>query len=565
MPPLARMVVTALSDLARQLRFAPREALMRDIERAEALVLTIDPDAAYQEDWIIGQVTGYRPRLESPAVVAGAALLADLSALVEHLSDAANLTDADMPAGWVDPVALASRWGVSRKTLDRYRKRGLVARRIVGERGRVRLGFAPGVVEAFAARERASLDRAAGFSRISASDGARMVRRAARYRRRFGCTLNEAAKRLAARFGRSHEAVRQVLRRHDRDAGEAQRIFTEPGPPDARFERLAWRVWRRGLDPGVLARRSERSRVSVVRAVNQARAARLRAWASEWEPLDAATDAAARLAVPDVERTLASEPVRAGLGAPGITDARAWIEACRRAGAPLGVEERFRLQGYRVVLWRAAAIAMGLSGAAPRAERLDEAETLLRWAARLKAELVRAQQGLVLRTLEARLGRALEEVRAADLTDLVRLSVRAVGDAIDAHDPFAGGGRAMGRLAAPAGLALDRAVARWLKEHERREAGKARATGLLTEGATLPDWTLSIAPWQAWTEPDPRTRIGASMLPERAFLQRRFGWDGGPPATLDEVAHAFGLTRIEVVRRERSLVRAAIEAARSRP
>lgn len=557
MPPLARMLVPALEDLARQLRFAPREALLRDIHRAEGLAASIRPEGAYDEAVIIGRITGYQPTLEAPATIVGGALLADLSAFVERLSDFAGLAPDDLPDGSLGPDALCERWRVSRKTLDRYRKRGLVARRFTGHDAKVRLAFTADVVGAFEARERAAIDRAASFSRISGTDEARMIRRAARYRRRFGCTLNEAAQRLAARFGRSHEAVRQVLRRHERTLPPSGRTFTEPSPPDSRFQRLAWRVWRRGLDPGLLARRSGRSRVSIVRAVNHHRAALLLGLA---ETAPTATEEQA-------DRILSAAPARTGLGTPAITDAKAWIDWSRESGPSLGAEERIRAQAYHILRARALAIAHALSGQTPEAEPLDRAETCLRWAARLKAELVRAQHGLLVRTLEARLGRSLEEMRAADLAELVRRGVRAVADVIDAHDPFGGPGRHPGRLAAPAGLAIDRAVVRWLKSDDSRATGRGRAAPRLAPGASLEDWTRVVCPWQSWTEPDRRVRLGAESLDGRSreFLERRFGWDGGPPATLESLAPALGLTRITVVLEERRLIRAAVAAVRGVP
>lgn len=559
MPPLARMVVPALEDLARQLRFAPREALLRDIDRAEALAASINADAAYDEAWIVGQVTGYQARLDSPATIVGSALLSDLSPFVERLCESAGLTPADLPPGSLAPDALAARWSVSRKTLDRYRKRGLVARRVIGPDAKVRLAFAPGVIDAFQAREHDAIDRAAGFSRISDADEARIIRRAARYRARFNCSLNEAAKRLATRFGRSHEAIRQILRRHDAALPAPQRLFTRPGPPDERFERLAWRVWRRALDPGTLAQRNARSRVAVVRAANHHRAALLRGLA----PTLTRAPLPVHLLDRDLDRILASPPATTGLGGPAITEALHWILTARGAGAPLGVEERSRTQGYHVIRARVASLTAALGPSTPEAERLDEAETLLRWAARLKAELIRAQQGLVLRALESRLARPLEEVRAAELAELVMLSVRAIADAIDTYDAFGVPGKLPGRLAAPAGLAIDRAVARWQRDHAQQTGSRPRATPRLSPDAQLPDWTTSICAWQAWTEPDPRVRLGAASLPEadRRFLLRRFGWDDGPPTTLERIAAEFNITRIAVVGHERALIRAALAAA----
>ncbi len=569
MPPLARMLVPALEDLARQLRFAPREALLRDIERAEALAPAINGESFYDEAWIVEQVTGYQPKIDSPATIVGSALLSDLSAFVERLSESARLTSDDLPAGWMDPDALGKRWNLSRKTLDRYRKRGLCARRIVGPDARVRLAFAPGVIAAFEAAQQPALQRARGFSRISADDEARMIRRAARYRAAFNCTLNEAARRLATRFDRSLEAVRQVLQRHDRE-NPSGRIFTEPGPPDARFERLAWRAWRRAIDPGLLATRSKRSRVSVVRAINHQRARLLRsAFGTGRRENGTAAQTLAWLSQAQVDKILTSQPARTGLGAPVMIDALAWIEVARRSTAPLGVEERLRAQAYHLLLSRVASITAGLSNSIPEAERLDEAETLLRWAARLKVELIRSQQGLLLRAMQSRLARPLEEVRAADLAPLVSLGVAAIADAVDSYDPFstAGTGKLPGRLAAPASLALDRAIARWVREHPQGEPGRVRATPRLSGSALLADWTGRVAPWQAWFEPDPRVRLGAASLPDprRSFLLRRFGWDGGPPATLDQIASAFSLTRIVVVAHERNLVRAALAAARTEP
>ncbi|MCB9841344.1 MAG: hypothetical protein H6809_06830 [Phycisphaeraceae bacterium] len=557
MPPLTRMVVPALEDLARQLRFAPREALLRDIERAESLAGEVLATSTYDEAWIIARVTGYEAKLESPAIILGNALLADLSAFVERLSDAARLGEADLPEGWLDTEALAARWSVSRKTLDRYRKRGLVARRVIGGDAKVRLAFTPDIVEAFEARQGRTIAKARKFTRIPPEIEASIVRRAGRYRSRFGCSLNEAAARLATRFDRSHEAVRQVLQRHDQARPKAARIFDAPGPPDERFERLAWRAWRRALDPGLLARRSKRSRVSVVRCINRRRTALLQG--VEVTPFGA------RVKVDAADRVLEAEPCRTGLDVRPVLDALEWARQAPRTPAPVGIEERLRAQAYHLLVRRAADLAAGLDPAKPDAQPIDLAETSLRWASRLKAALVLSQQGLIARAIESRLGRPLDQVRGADLAALVVLACRGVGEGIDAYDPFSAAGKVAGRLAAPAGLAIDRAVVRWLKQHARPDDARPRATPRLTGGTPIADWSLSLCAWQAWTEPDPRVRAGAAMMgeAERAFLLRRFGWDGGPPATRDDLVRPFGLTRITVVTRERKLVREAVERSRA--
>ena len=142
-----------------------------------------------------------------------------------------------------------ARWGVSRKTLERWRREGLIARRVTGENGKPRLVFAAGVVERFEKGRGGKMG--AGYTRIDERVEARMLRRAAVYAR-MGCSLNQAARRIAERYGRAHETVRQLLKRSEGRGGVE---FAERGPPSERereliARRTGWgssrRRWRSG-------------------------------------------------------------------------------------------------------------------------------------------------------------------------------------------------------------------------------------------------------------------------------------------------------------------------------
>src|SRR5690606_11801082 len=172
MPPLPRLKVPALAELASQLRYTPAKAARRQLEAAEALAGQIDAAGTYPEDWIVFRLTGYRPDLKNPALIAGDALLRDLSPLIEHLCIAAELSEADLPRGdgaggdgaaWLTAEEVCERWRISRRTLDRYRRQGLLARRVAVTDGRARhrLVFAGSAVEAFAATRAEQLAAAA--------------------------------------------------------------------------------------------------------------------------------------------------------------------------------------------------------------------------------------------------------------------------------------------------------------------------------------------------------------------------------------------------------------------
>ncbi|MCW5765942.1 MAG: hypothetical protein KIT68_08190, partial [Phycisphaeraceae bacterium] len=133
MPPSSRLRVSALAELARQLRFIPAEAARRHLARVEALAGRVDPAGTYPEDWVVLQVTGFRPDLAEPALIVGAALIADLPALAERLSITARQRADDLaPGQWLTAGELTARWHVTPRTLARLRRRGLLCRRALG-------------------------------------------------------------------------------------------------------------------------------------------------------------------------------------------------------------------------------------------------------------------------------------------------------------------------------------------------------------------------------------------------------------------------------------------------
>ena len=130
--------------------------------------------------------------------------------------------------------------------------------------------------------------------------------------------------------------------------------------------------------------------------------------------------------------------------------------------------------------------------------------------------------------------------------------------AVGSFDPGHGG-----RLAAPVGLAVSRAVAVWDRvEHRRSPPG--RATPLLRPGHVVPDWTRRVSPWQADLEPDERVRRFAHVLPdpERSVVEHRFGLGGCTPCTAAQTAEQLGLPVMRIAPFMRRGIRLAIAASR---
>ncbi len=533
----------------------PRDSCLRCMQRAEALGSEVDPAVTYPEAWVAFRIVGAGAKGMGEGLIAGADLRASLSPLVERLSAAVSMQREEAGPDALDAAQLCERWHISRATLNRLRSRGLVARRVLDDSKRHALVFRLEVVERFESTNGPSLARAAGFSRVDPAATSRLIRRAEGYRRRLDWTLNQCACRLAEKTGRSQEGVRQLLLRAAVNTAPSLREAPALGE---RQRELLYRAWRRGVDLSQMSRRTHRSRGAVRRAITMARAARLRSI------LDSGAlhgpVSAPRSKPP--ESLLALPPVRSGLASPHAPDVLTFLAAARAMGPPIGAEEKARLAAYQLLRAEAARLINGLSLLQPSPAAVDRTETHLLWAARIKAELIGSQVRLLLDTLAARLGRDVEELPPAAGLQVITEGLRVIGDAVDGLDPAKAG-----RLAAATSLMLDRYAAGAAKQLTPAVPQTRRATVVMTAGLAMPRWERDVSPWQKLLEPDRRLRPGivAGVVPTAAadVLTRRYGWDGGPPRTLAELAGELHVTPIRVLKVERDALRAALVALRA--
>ncbi|MBL8746583.1 MAG: hypothetical protein JNK58_09545 [Phycisphaerae bacterium] len=519
MPRLPRIRLRVLDDLARQLRFSPSAAAARQVAAVIELASEIDPDRAYAEDWVARRITRFRTEVSDPVQLVGAALLADLSAFAERVSARARLEASDLGRPLLGREDLQRRWSVSARTLERYRRRGLIGVRVRSPQSGVTLMFSVKSIEGFERAEAGLLRAARAYRRTTREARDRIVEDALVHRTMTGDSLGKTARALAPSVGASEGAVRRVLR------GRVSAAFGVSDRSGARERLMALRSWSRGIGPGRIAERLGVARATVHRLINSERATRLRL-------LDLAGPVSPKFGgVRGEAFFLSDEAVRMGLGEPGDTDALALAAASRARVAPKAEHERVLASAYHFLRWRASRAIAGL-GNPPGGRALDQIETDLRWAALLKIELIRGERPLIVRSIEERAGVALLDLSPAEIRRWEATAFQAAGDGVDRFDPFK-----QGRLATPISLALARALAGLKPSPPSRRAHPA--------SLALDDWSRVVAAWQAWLEPPVRVRARARDEAGRA-LRLRFGWGLGPPMTLEMMRreHAVSPARL---------------------
>jgi RNA polymerase primary sigma factor len=275
---VARYRIDRIAQLSRQLAFAPAQTRVLQAASAENLLHEIDPAKAYPLEYVVFRITGYHPRGLGADLLTGLALHHDLGLLIEQLSESLDLKtlDAGEPVLAIDDVA--EKFNVSSKTLQRWRRRGLPARRFTFPDGKKRVGFLLSSVERFvAAHAEQIIGQVIGGANVSRVEGPELqeIVRRARLLACSGACEEEISRRIGRRLGRSPLTILHTVRKHDQENG-GRAIFplAPPAMDEAERQRVLKGV-RRGLTIRKLARRAGRPRSAIYRLLLNERIERL--------------------------------------------------------------------------------------------------------------------------------------------------------------------------------------------------------------------------------------------------------------------------------------------------
>jgi len=256
-----------------QVRFAPRDKKIEQVDRAERLISELESGRTYTYEYLCFRITDYRPDSFPNTKVVGSDAEHDLLLFVEDLSDSADVPATGAGERVLTVEELSKLFKVSTKTISRWRQQGLVSRRFVFD-GRKRVGFLKSSVERFVSQNEERVKRGAKFSQLTLDERSDIVERARRLARAGG-TLAEVTKRVAKRMGRSVETVRYTLKQFDQDHPQLAIFPDHSGPLNDDDKRLIIQHYRRGASVETLAKRFHRTKTSVYRVINEMRARRI--------------------------------------------------------------------------------------------------------------------------------------------------------------------------------------------------------------------------------------------------------------------------------------------------
>ena len=265
---MSTFALPRIAELHRQLMPSPADVRGRYADRLERFLLELEQARTYPYEFVYFRIVGVRLDVDRLDTFTGAALTPDLLLLLEALSEGAAPLVKDAGEAVYATDDLRARFGVTARTIRRWRRLGLVSRRFEFPDGARRIGVRKSALERFIRANRGTAALAGRSARLTAKEEEDILRRLARYRER-GLGATAAAARVAREVGRARETVRKVLRRREgpgkRPTGRLAR--------DARQALLA--AHRKGATAEELAARTGRSPATVYRILNQERAREL--------------------------------------------------------------------------------------------------------------------------------------------------------------------------------------------------------------------------------------------------------------------------------------------------
>lgn len=430
-----------LDELARQLVRAPAERRAEQVRRAERLHDQIEPDASYPFDYLVYRITGFRAETDATVLLIGEAVAADLRLLIDTLSRSIRIP-AEKGESLETIEGLAQRLGVSTKTIERWRKDGLRWRWTFDpQRGKSVITIPLAALARFRERSPQRIEQARGFSRMSAAQRDELIATARQMAAEHPAwSLNRVARRLAPRFGRAHETVRQTLQQHETRHPDNAIFQDVGGPLTERDARLIARARRRGITVSTLAEHFGKSPSTVRAAHARDRLAQLRR-------LDLSGIESPLFQRPDAEqvylhspRAKAADRDRGVVSSVPVTDLPGLLRPLYRQPTLDAATQRHLFRRMHYLRYRARRLIAAMSPSQPRIAELDQARAWIDAASAMRDRLIRANLPVVLSVAQRH--RLSAEATGDHLIDLLEIGNDELIDAAEAFDPFTGQGRA---------------------------------------------------------------------------------------------------------------------------
>ncbi|MBA7574209.1 RNA polymerase sigma factor RpoD [subsurface metagenome] len=294
-----------------------------------------------------------------------------------------------------DIEQLAAALGVSTKTINRWRKRGLLARKFVFDDGVKRLGFFQSTVDRFIKANPDLTAKASTFTRLTKNQKQQIIKQAHSLTAKSRLSRYQIIEKIAAKTAKAHETIRYTLLNYEKSHPDRHVFKESPLAVDPAHAAEIYKLFKQGSTIKELMERFNHSRSSIYRITDHGRAKALLAKKIEFidSPEFLTEDAARKILANPLEAVLAKDHLTA---------------------APLNREREIELfRRYNYLKYLASTKTATLMPGRPSGKMLTEVENYLAQAETIKKMIIEANLGLVVSVAKK------HTISGANLPDLI--------------------------------------------------------------------------------------------------------------------------------------------------
>jgi RNA polymerase primary sigma factor len=418
-----------LAQLLMEVRFAPARQRQKQIERTEQFLDSIEKDREYPFEFVCFKITGFRPKDEAGhRLLKGAELSNDLRIFIWKLSG-----QVAQPAGvqnqeFYTTKQLAKKLGVSTKTIDRWRRRGLKFRKLVFADKRKRISFPRVAMDKFLSEHPALAAKAGKFTRMSKEQKRDIIERAGQLSSQTQFSRQQIIRQIAKETGKGLETIRCALLKYQKsNPDKAEAIRKLKGRLETTESAEIDRLHRQGTGIAELMNKFDRSRSSIFRILKHRRIQALLAKKIEFIYSDefAGENAQEDITGPREVLEILDKRLMPRKKEGAYVD---YIENLKNAPVLNRQQEQDLFRRYNYLKYRAGQFREQIRKGHTRSANLDEVEQCLAEAEAIKELIIRANLRLVVSIA----GR--HTITGANIADLVSIGNVSLMQAVEKFD-----------------------------------------------------------------------------------------------------------------------------------
>lgn len=262
-----------MAGLLTQARFAPPRQRKKQVDNAERLLEIIEKGKEYPYEFVCFKITGYRPdTVPGSRLIKADELAEDLRVFIWKLSGQVAPAAAEQIEPLYTTKQLSKKLGVSTKTIDRWRKRGLKFRKYVYEDKRKRLGFTQSVVDKFFEDNPSLAAKAGRFRRLSPEQKKELIEEAVKLSNQTNMSRLKIIQTIAAKTGVGLETIRCVLLEYEKtNPQKAGLLRPTAGHLNPAQAAQLDALYKQGVNTNELMARFGRRKSSIYRILKQRR------------------------------------------------------------------------------------------------------------------------------------------------------------------------------------------------------------------------------------------------------------------------------------------------------